>query len=339
MKFIYTFLLIFICNLFCNAQNNSQYPKEEELKEQYCTDSEAEKMRETCYQMALSLYGKEHAQRIMSGDLMWGDDEDAVLLAHWYEQGAASGKGDVHTPLGKAFRWSFAITGISYYFINKQLIGISYPSSQPQWVPRGFSYAKKNMNHVLDARDAWGPDLTSSKITSETKMSEEVKGYYDGAIKGDAKKQFQLACCIEDGEGIKQDEMEAVYWYKKSAAQGYTNAEYNLALCYQDGDGTNRNKRKAQELYRKAANKGDAPSQFNLALMYYEGDGIPKNYKNAIFWLKKSINAEDNSIKADSYEILSECYRLGRGVTKNTKEYYRLKKLADKYSKLAEEDE
>ena len=38
-------------------------------------------------------------------------------------------------------------------------------------------------------------------------------------------------------QGVKQDDKEAVAWYKKAAAQGLANAQTNLGAMYVDGTG------------------------------------------------------------------------------------------------------
>ena len=40
-----------------------------------------------------------------------------------------------------------------------------------------------------------------------------------------------------DGEGVPEDDVEAVKWYRKAAEQGYATAQYNLALMYANGSG------------------------------------------------------------------------------------------------------
>ncbi|MDE5944476.1 MAG: SEL1-like repeat protein [Rikenella sp.] len=40
------------------------------------------------------------------------------------------------------------------------------------------------------------------------------------AESGDAEAQFELAACYEDGKGVKQDQTEAVKWYRCAADQG-----------------------------------------------------------------------------------------------------------------------
>ena len=40
-----------------------------------------------------------------------------------------------------------------------------------------------------------------------------------------------------NGEGVPQDDAEAVRWYRLAAAQGFAEAQFTLGLMYRDGRG------------------------------------------------------------------------------------------------------
>ena len=40
-----------------------------------------------------------------------------------------------------------------------------------------------------------------------------------------------------NGEGVLEDDIEAVKWFKLAAEQGYAKAQYNLGLMYDNGEG------------------------------------------------------------------------------------------------------
>lgn len=331
MKILYTLIFLLMGIVVAFGQDNSSFRSDGYI---LGNKEEAEQKRKVVYDGLVLSRGKAEADRIISGDLRWGDDETAVLEAHWWESGAAEGHYNVQTPLGKAFQWYFALSDISYYLIDGQLVGITYPASQPQWLPKGYNLASKPK--VAHSWDSWGDELTSSSITATTNMNTEVRGYYEKAIKGNAQGQFQLACSLEDGDGIAQNKREAVFWYKKSASRGYTDAQINLGWCYLEGEGTNRNINKAISYFKLAANKGDGVAQYCLGQLYYFRDDIQDNNKKAVYWLKKAIVNGDNETKRDAYEILAECYEKGYGVVKSQKEAARMKSLQRQYARLAE---
>ena len=57
------------------------------------------------------------------------------------------------------------------------------------------------------------------------------------AEKGDAEKQFKLACAYFYETGMTESAMLAVKWLRLSAAQGYLAAQCFLGTCYYDGEG------------------------------------------------------------------------------------------------------
>ena len=57
------------------------------------------------------------------------------------------------------------------------------------------------------------------------------------AEQGYALAQINLGLCYAKGEGVPQDQVEAVKWFRKAAEQGHTRAQYKLGVCYTNGDG------------------------------------------------------------------------------------------------------
>jgi len=86
------------------------------------------------------------------------------------------------------------------------------------------------------------------------------------ANQGDAEAQVNLGECYAKGEGVKQDYVEAVKWFRKAAEQGNVNAQYNLGLCYYNGYGVKQDDVEAVKWFRKAAEQGDAKTMQNLSI-------------------------------------------------------------------------
>ena len=57
------------------------------------------------------------------------------------------------------------------------------------------------------------------------------------ADQGDADAQYNLGLMYDIGEGVAEDDAEAVRWYRLAADQGHANAQYNLGLMYANGRG------------------------------------------------------------------------------------------------------
>ena len=57
------------------------------------------------------------------------------------------------------------------------------------------------------------------------------------AEQGHAQAQFNLGAMYATGEGVLQDDAEAVKWYRMAAEQGHAMAQSNLGVMYDKGQG------------------------------------------------------------------------------------------------------
>ena len=64
---------------------------------------------------------------------------------------------------------------------------------------------------------------------------------------------------------------------RRLAEQGHAKAQYNLGLMYDNGEGVPENDSEAVKWYRLAAEQGIATAQYNLGIMYDNGEGVPEN--------------------------------------------------------------
>ena len=78
------------------------------------------------------------------------------------------------------------------------------------------------------------------------------------AEQGYAKAQFNLGVMYAKGQGVKQDDFEAVKWFRKAAEQGDADAQAILGFLYLLGErGVQVNKSLAKEWFGKACDNGD----------------------------------------------------------------------------------
>lgn len=77
------------------------------------------------------------------------------------------------------------------------------------------------------------------------------------AEQGNAEAQLMLGVMYARGIGVKQDDFEAVKWYRQAAEQGYANAQAILGFSYLLGKGVQVNKSLAKEWFGKACDNGD----------------------------------------------------------------------------------
>ncbi|WP_105893705.1 tetratricopeptide repeat protein, partial [Haemophilus influenzae] len=78
------------------------------------------------------------------------------------------------------------------------------------------------------------------------------------AEQGYAKAQFNLGVMYAKGQGVKQDDFEAVKWFRKAAEQGDADAQAILGFLYLLGErGVQVNKSLAKEWFGKACDNGN----------------------------------------------------------------------------------
>ena len=108
-----------------------------------------------------------------------------------------------------------------------------------------------------------------------------------------------------------------------AAKQGEAYAQFNLGLIYAKGDGVPENDAEAVKWYRKAADQGDADAQFNLGVMYDNGEGVPENSIRAYVWWSmaktQGVTEASNNLEklkpqmtkqqiADGQALAAKCY-------------------------------
>ena len=69
---------------------------------------------------------------------------------------------------------------------------------------------------------------------------------------------------------------------KRLAEQGDATAQFRVGSMYSFGEGVPENDAEAVRWYRLAADQGDADAQTNLGAMYEEGEGVPENNAEAV---------------------------------------------------------
>lgn len=144
------------------------------------------------------------------------------------------------------------------------------------------------------------------------------------AEQGNLEAQFNLGYMYDYGVGVKQNDSQALKWYRLSATQGNVNAQLNLGIMY---DAKSQrgiyNNVEAVRWFRMAAEQGDAQAQLNLGLMYDNGLGVEKNYSEAIKWWRMA--AEQGDVIAQTN--LGNKYYAGQGVNRDYEKaltWYRL---------------
>ena len=110
------------------------------------------------------------------------------------------------------------------------------------------------------------------------------------AEQGNVNAQFNLGVMYANGRGVKQDDFEAVKWFRKAEEQGDAKAQLGLGVMYANGRGVKQDDIEAVKWYRKAAEQGHAPAQALLGLAYLLGKGVQLNKALAKEWFGKACD-------------------------------------------------
>ena len=96
-----------------------------------------------------------------------------------------------------------------------------------------------------------------------------------------------LAACYRDGEGVQEDQEQAIAWFQKAYelhGDAAGNAANRIGLIY------NRQKNyvKQVEWYKKSAEEGFDWGMYNVAGCYRDGEGVQEDQEQAIAWFQKA---------------------------------------------------
>ena len=133
---------------------------------------------------------------------------------------------------------------------------------------------------------------------------------------GDAEAQSNLGWAYYNGDGVGEDAVEAVKWFRLSAEQGHASGQNRLGVAYQYGKGVPKDVAVSLAWYRRAADQGFLQAQLNLAWTYNNGLGVPRDYREAAVWYRKAAEQGHAGAQSD----LGVAYLNGEGVRKDTRE-------------------
>jgi uncharacterized protein len=126
--------------------------------------------------------------------------------------------------------------------------------------------------------------------------AEAVKWLRRAADRGNTPAQNNLGIAYWNGRGVKRNDAEAVRWFRLAADQGFVDAQANLGHMYFAGPVELQSDAEAVKWFRLAASQGDAPAQYFLGFMYFNGRGVPKNNVDAYIWLNRAAAQGDRIV-------------------------------------------
>jgi len=124
--------------------------------------------------------------------------------------------------------------------------------------------------------------------------AEAIAAFQAAAELGHVPSMTALALAYRRGEGVAQDDRQAVAWYLRAAEGGDGLAMNNLGFMQARGlGGLPNDQQAAAQWYQRAAEAGDAAAMGNLGERYRTGNGVPRDLGLAEHWLRRGAEAGD----------------------------------------------
>ena len=168
------------------------------------------------------------------------------------------------------------------------------------------------------AVEAAAQDEPKTDLVPQVGFPEVIQSLWVQAEQGIPQAQFNLGLRYDTGEGVPQNDSEAVKWYRRAAEQGLAEARNNLGLMYDKGEGVPQDDSEAVKWYRRAAEQGLAAAQYNLGVSHFTGRGVPQNYSEAALWYRRAAGQG----YAEAQHHLGVMHYNGTGVSQNYREAY-----------------
>lgn len=127
----------------------------------------------------------------------------------------------------------------------------------------GYLLAPRIERRLAGSTPASQPPITTVSASSNPERAkaltpEELRGLAD---RGDAEAQWQLGTLYHTGDGLPQNDRQAVEWFQRSANQGYAQALRALGSAYWGGRGVKQDNTEAYAWFALALAQGDQESK------------------------------------------------------------------------------
>ena len=136
--------------------------------------------------------------------------------------------------------------------------------------------------------------------------AEAIAWFRKAAEQGHAEAQAVLGAMYEIGRDVPQNDAEAVSWYRNAAEQGHAWAQGKLGSMYKQGRGVPQDDGEAVTWYRKAAEQGNAEAQNSLGVMYDNGEGVPQDDVEAVVWYRRAAEQGHTDAQARMEQMRAE---------------------------------
>ena len=117
--------------------------------------------------------------------------------------------------------------------------------------------------------------------------NQRVAAVRAAAEQDDADAQMDLGCMYLTGQGVLQDDAQAVEWLLRAAEQGHGTAQAYLGVLYANGRGVLRDDAQAAQWFQRFT-EGNADLQFELGDRYANGRDLPQDDTQAAQWFRRA---------------------------------------------------
>lgn len=138
------------------------------------------------------------------------------------------------------------------------------------------------------------PSGAEQSVSSGNGMNEDEDVLRDlldlrsNADAGDVSAQFELGRRYFKGDGLEQNDDEAVRWLRLAAEGGFPRAQAGLGWMYAAGRGVKKDETLSFSWYERAAVAGFPVAQWMLGRYYEMGIGVNKDRELAARWYEKA---------------------------------------------------
>lgn len=164
-------------------------------------------------------------------------------------------KKELELILFRLYDWKFFIRGR----VDAELLG---------FLDGGSEYFRvwERLHCQSDQEKGKALRIEGLKCIQEGNYSEAWRSLWEAALCCDVTAWYHLGVMLANGEGCREDPMQAAYWYWKAAGRGDARAMMNLAIAYRNGSGVKENGLQMLYLYAAAAEKLLPHAVYNLGL-------------------------------------------------------------------------
>ena len=130
--------------------------------------------------------------------------------------------------------------------------------------------------------------LSQNATSEDEDVLRDLMDLKSNADSGDVSAQFELSRRYLNGDGLEQNDDEALRWLRMAAEGGLPRAQAGLGWMYAAGRGVKKDETLSFSWYERSAVAGFPVAQWMLGRCYENGIGVAKDRELARQWYEKA---------------------------------------------------